>query len=138
MPYSPQIGDPLDSLDTPSMIVDLDLMEVNLSTLTSQLLPTGVSIRPHLKTTKSAILARKMVAAGAKGGCVAKLSEAEIMCARGFSDLLITCEIVGAVKVKRLIELLSKYRDVRIVVDSEEGAAAIDDALAAQGGFEEP
>ncbi|RAR08351.1 alanine racemase domain protein [Stemphylium lycopersici] len=138
MPYSPQIGDHIDSLDTPSMIVDVDLMEANLSTLTSQLLPTGVNIRPHLKTTKSAILAKKMVAAGAKGGCVAKLSEAEVMCARGFSDLLITCEIVGAAKVKRLVELLVTYRDVRIVVDSEEGAAAIDAALAAQGGFEEP
>jgi D-serine deaminase-like pyridoxal phosphate-dependent protein len=133
MPYAPKVGDTLDSLDTPSMIVDLDLMEANLSKLMSQLLPTGVSIRPHLKTSKSAIVAQKMVAAGAKGGCVAKLSEAEVMCAKGFSDLLITCEVVGAAKVKRLVELLEKYRDVRIVVDSEQGAAAIDAALAERG-----
>lgn len=129
MPYSPKVGDSLDSLDTPSMIVDLDLMETNLSKLMKQLLPTGVNIRPHLKTTKSAIIAKKMVAAGAKGGCVAKLSEAEVMCEKGFTDLLITCEIIGPAKVKRLVELVKKYKDVRIVVDSKEGASAIEQAL---------
>ncbi|EUC38944.1 hypothetical protein COCCADRAFT_371 [Bipolaris zeicola 26-R-13] len=133
MPYAPKIGDPIASLDTPSMIVDLDIMESNLQTLMSQLLPTGVSIRPHLKTSKSSIVAQKMVAAGAKGGCVAKLSEAEVMCSKGFSDLLITCEVVGAAKVARLVELLEKYPEVRIVVDSVQGAAAIDDALAERG-----
>ena len=75
--YSPQVGDGLESLDTPSMIVDLDMMEANIKNLMDRLLPTGVNIRPHLKTTKSAVLARKLAAAGAKGGCVAKLSEAE-------------------------------------------------------------
>jgi D-serine deaminase-like pyridoxal phosphate-dependent protein len=135
MPYSPKVGDSLDSLDTPSMIVDLDLMEANLDKLMKQLLPTGVNIRPHLKTTKSSILAKKMVQAGAKGGCVAKLSEAEVMCEKGFTDLLITCEIIGPAKVKRLVELVKKYRDVRIVVDSIEGAGAIDAALS-QSGYE--
>ena len=133
MLYHPKIGDPITSLDTPSMLVDLTLMESNLSKLMTHLLPTNVLIRPHLKTSKSSIVARKMVVAGATGGCVAKLSEAEVMCALGFTDLLITCEIVGATKVQRLVELVRKYEDVRIVVDSEEGAGAIDDALAKSG-----
>ncbi|KAF1942003.1 hypothetical protein EJ02DRAFT_512034 [Clathrospora elynae] len=133
MLYAPQIGDSIDSLDTPSMIVDLDLMESNMSKLFSQLLPTGVSLRPHLKTTKSATLAQKMVAAGAKGGCVAKLSEAEVMCRLGFTDVLITCEVVGAAKVGRLVELFQEYQGVRIVVDSEEGAGAIDAAMGVSG-----
>jgi D-serine deaminase-like pyridoxal phosphate-dependent protein len=137
MPYTPKIGDSIDALDTPSLIVDLDLMESNLAKLMSQLLPTGVNIRPHLKTTKSAILAHKMVKAGAKGGCVAKLSEAEVMCRLGFTDLLITCEIIGAVKVRRLVELFKECKDIKIVVDSEEGAFAIDQALA-QSGVSEP
>jgi D-serine deaminase-like pyridoxal phosphate-dependent protein len=133
MPYVPKVGDSIESLDTPSMIVDLDLMEANLSKMFSQLLPLGVNIRPHLKTTKSAILAKRMVEAGAKGGCVAKLSEAEVMCRLGFTDLLITCEIIGAPKVQRLVELFREYKDVRIVVDSEEGASAISDAIARSG-----
>ncbi|KAK7755449.1 hypothetical protein SLS62_002677 [Diatrype stigma] len=131
--YSPQVGDGLDSLDTPSMIVDLDLMEANIKKLMGRLLPTGVRIRPHLKTTKSATLAKKLAAAGATGGCVAKLSEAEVIAAAGFDDLLITCEVIGPVKVKRLVALLKQHPKIRIVVDSAVGATAIDDALANEG-----
>ncbi|SPJ71916.1 probable amino acid aldolase or racemase [Fusarium torulosum] len=135
--YSPKVGDSLESLDTPSMIVDLDVMEANIKKLMDRLLPTGRNIRPHLKTTKSAIIAKKLVAAGAKGGCVAKLSEAEAITAAGFTDLLITCEIVGPVKVRRLVELFRKHRGLRIVVDSEVAATAIDDALE-KSGIEDP
>lgn len=133
----PQIGDLIAHIDTPSMIVDLDLMESNIHKLMTKLLPTGRDIRPHLKTTKSAILAAKLVQAGAKGGCVAKVSEAEAIAAAGFTDLHITSPIVGPVKVARLVELFDKYREIRIVVDSEAGAAAINDALESSG-IEEP
>ncbi|ROW04952.1 hypothetical protein VPNG_07031 [Cytospora leucostoma] len=133
MPYAPKVGDPLSSLDTPSMIVDLDLMEANIQKLMRQLLPTGVNIRPHLKTTKSATLARRLNAAGAKGGCVAKLSEAVVLCALGFDDLLITCEIVGPAKVARLVELFTRHRELRIVVDDAGAASAIDAALGEAG-----
>lgn len=129
--YLPKVGDRLESLDTPSMIVDLDLMESNISKLMDKLLPTGKNIRPHLKTTKSAILAQRLVAAGAKGGCVAKLSEAEAIAAAGFDDLLITCEIIGAQKVKRLVNLYREHKKIQIVVDSEVGAEAINEALEA-------
>jgi D-serine deaminase-like pyridoxal phosphate-dependent protein len=131
--YAPKVGDRLESLDTPSMIADLDLVEANLKKLMDKLLPTGLNIRPHLKTTKSAVVADKMVKAGARGGCVAKVSEAEAIAATGFDDLLITCEIVGLAKVKRLVELYRKHRNIRIVVDSELGATAINEALASSG-----
>ena len=133
MPYQPKVGDLISSLDTPSMIVDLDLMEANIKKLMDQLLPTGINVRPHSKTTKSAILAQKLIAAGAKGACVAKLSEAEVMCSKDLTDVLITCEIVGPAKVARLVELFREYRSVRIVVDSEEGARAIDVAIGEAG-----
>ncbi|KAK8110169.1 uncharacterized protein PG998_006626 [Apiospora kogelbergensis] len=131
--YNPRVGDKVSDLDTPSMIVDLDLMEANIKKLMDKLLPMGVDVRPHLKTTKSAVLAQKLVAAGAKGGCVAKLSEAEVLAAKGFDDLLITCEIVGPVKVRRLVALFQEHRRLRIVVDSAAAADAIDAALAASG-----
>ncbi|TVY65607.1 D-threonine aldolase [Lachnellula suecica] len=134
--YAPKVGDRLESLDTPSMIVDLDIMESNIRKLMDLLQPLGVNIRPHLKTTKSPVLAKKLIAAGAKGGCVAKLSEGEVMAAAGVDDILITCEIIGAVKVRRLVELFRKHRKIQIVVDSEVGATAINAALE-EAGIEE-
>lgn len=131
--YNPQPGDRLESLDTPSMIVDLDLMETNIAKMMGRLLPTGVNIRPHLKTTKSPILAQKLIDAGAKGGCVAKVSEAEVMAAGGIEDILITCEVAGPAKVARLVELFRQQPQVKTVIDSEAGASALNAALDASG-----
>ena len=127
------IGTSITTLNTPSMLVSLPLMEANITALFSTLLPTGVTIRPHLKTTKSSVLAKRLVAAGATGGCVAKLSEAETLCSLGFTDLLITSPIIGQVKISRLLPLLLAYPSpgMRIVVDCFEGAQAINSTLEA-------
>jgi D-serine deaminase-like pyridoxal phosphate-dependent protein len=119
----------LDELDTPSLIVDLDVFESNVRSCLGRL--AGVHVRPHLKTAKSPEVARLLLEAGAVGVCVAKLSEAEVMLAGGIDDLLITTEIAGPVKVRRLARLVSEWpaARLRIVVDSSEGAGAIDAAL---------
>jgi D-serine deaminase-like pyridoxal phosphate-dependent protein len=119
----------LDELDTPCVTVDLDVFEANLRTCFERL--AGVDVRPHLKTAKSPAVARRLLEAGAVGVCVAKLSEAEVMLAAGIEDVLITTEIAGAVKVRRLARLAAEWPEarVRIVVDSLEAAAAIDAAL---------
>lgn len=133
-PYAPRPGDTLASIDTPTMLVNLPLMEENIAKLFSTLLPTGVRIRPHLKTTKSIHLARLLAKAGATGACVAKLSEAEVIAGLGgFEDLLITCVIVGAIKVRRLVALFKSHRQIRIVVDDADAASAIDAALEEAG-----
>ena len=119
----------LDDLDTPCLTVDLDVFEDNVRTCFRRL--AGVEVRPHLKTAKSPEVARLLLDAGAVGVCVAKLSEAEVMLAGGVEDVLITSEIAGAVKVRRLARLVSEWpaARVRIVVDSWDGASAIDAAL---------
>ncbi len=119
----------LDELDTPYLTVDLDVFERNVQLCLSRL--AGVHVRPHLKTAKSPEVARLLLDAGAAGVCVAKLSEAEVMLAGGVDDVLITTEIAGPVKVRRLARLVSERpaARVRIVVDSWDGASAIDAAL---------
>jgi D-serine deaminase-like pyridoxal phosphate-dependent protein len=64
---------------------------------------------------------------------VAKLSEAEVMLDAGIDDVLITTELAGPIKARRLAQLLSRRPGarVRVVVDSLAGAAAIDAALPA-------
>lgn len=119
----------LDELDTPCLTVDLDVFEANVRTCFERL--AEVDVRPHLKTAKSPAVARLLVDAGATGVCVAKLSEAEVMLAAGVDDVLITTEIAGEVKVRRLARVVSTWPHarLRIVVDSPQAAAAIDAAL---------
>src|SRR5260370_36435212 len=111
--YHPQVGDPLDALDTPSMIVDLTLMEGNIARLMERFQETKIHVRPHLKTVKSPELAHKLLAAGAVGGCVAKVSEAGGMAQGGVEDLLISTEIVGKTKLARLGTLVAQQPPIK-------------------------
>ena len=126
--FLPKSGDAVAVLDTPALLVDLDVVEANIKQLFAMVGDMHVAVRPHMKTAKCAEIARKYLAAGAVGICVAKLSEAEVMAEAGIEDILITTEIVGATKVRRLIELLRRSSGVKVVVDSLAGAAAIDEA----------
>jgi D-serine deaminase-like pyridoxal phosphate-dependent protein len=127
--YHPQVGDSLDTLDTPSIIIDLTLMEQNIASLIQRLQGKQVQVRPHLKTVKSPELARRLLAAGAVGGCVAKVSEAEVMAQAGIDDLLITTEIVGQPKLQRLVALVRGHPRIKAVVDSQVGAQALNKAM---------
>ncbi len=127
--YSPQLGDSLDALDTPAMIIDLPLMEANIAKMMGAFRGWDVHIRPHLKTVKCPELAQLLLAAGAIGGCVAKVSEAEIMACAGIEDLLITSEIVGKPKLARLVALIQEHRNVKVVVDSLVGVQALNQAM---------
>jgi D-serine deaminase-like pyridoxal phosphate-dependent protein len=72
------------------------------------------------------------IQAGASGLTVAKLGEAEVYGAAGFEDVFIANEIVGALKVARLLELSRRCR-VTAAVDSLEGAAPISRAAELAG-----
>lgn len=115
-----------DQLDTPCLLVDLEVFEANVAELMGRL--RGVRVRPHLKTAKSPDVAKLLLDAGAQGICVAKTSEAEVMVEAGIDDVLITTEVVGPAKVARLAALAARAR-VRVVVDSVDGARALDAAL---------
>lgn len=128
--YDPHVGNSLDVLDTPAMIVDLTLMEANIARLMGQFLEKNIHVRPHLKTVKSPVLAQMLLAAGAIGGCVAKVSEAEIMAQAGIEDLLITTEIVGRPKLTRLAALVQEHPTIKVVVDSLIGVQALNQAMA--------
>jgi D-serine deaminase-like pyridoxal phosphate-dependent protein len=134
--FTPELsasGGEVDDIDTPAMLVDLPAADRNIERLLGRFRGTPVSVRPHLKTVKSPEFARRLLAAGAAGVCVAKLSEAEVMAAAGIDNILITTELAGAPKLERLVRLLRQHPGVRVVVDSVEGADALQGALAASG-----
>lgn len=114
-----QTGATIADLDTPIIVVDIAAVERNISQLFTRLRKFGgVSVRPHLKTGKSAEIARMLIAGGAQGICVAKLSEAEVFTDAGIEDILITTEIVGRTKLARLLKLHARNPKLRNVVDN--------------------
>jgi 3-hydroxy-D-aspartate aldolase len=100
-----QIGAPLADIDTPALIVDLDAFERNLQKMAAFARAAGVRMRPHAKTHKCPIIARKQVAAGAVGQCCQKVGEAEALVRGGIVDVLVSNEVVGIRKLRRLASL---------------------------------
>ena len=73
-------------LDTPALLIDLDIMERNLSRVAAYCAEHRLRLRPHTKTHKSTVLARKQLALGAAGLTVAKVGEAEVMLGAPISE----------------------------------------------------
>lgn len=97
------LGDP--QLDTPCLVVDLDIAAANLARMAALANRAGVRLRPHAKTHKSLQIARMQLGAGATGICVAKIGEAEVMRQGGIEDILIAYPLVGEAKLARLLPL---------------------------------
>ena len=119
-------------VDTPALLLDLDRVERNLDAMASLVAPTAVKLRPHAKTHKTARIAQMQLDRGAIGICVAKLGEAEVLADGGIRDILITTELVGEEKIRRLIALAARAAPT-IVVDDAAAANAISAAAAAAG-----
>lgn len=121
------VGAPLSELETPALLVDLDVLDANIARMAGLFREHGVGWRPHTKAIKIPAIAYKLLAAGAHGVTVAKLSEAEIMAAAGIRDILITGPVVGKRKAARLANL-AKQADPIAVVDCVEHVDLLDAA----------
>lgn len=95
-------------LPTPALLVDLDRFERNLRTMADHCQKAGCGHRPHAKTHKCPEIARRQVAAGALGVCVATVPEAEAMVAAGIGGVLLTSPIVDPRKIARMTALAQK------------------------------
>tara|TARA_B110000285_G_scaffold55965_1_gene63676 strand:+ start:2645 stop:3817 length:1173 start_codon:yes stop_codon:yes gene_type:complete len=113
---------PLAELQTPALIIDLDVFDANLAKMQSYLDQQNIGLRAHTKMHKCPIIARKQIEGGASGVCAAKVSEAEVMCAAGIQDVLITSPIATLDKVNRFVAARRNHPGLKIVVDSVHAA----------------
>src|SRR5215470_4504451 len=127
----PLIGDEKAALDTPALLVDLDVLEANIARIAKTCRDNGVGWRPHSKAHKTPGIARLELAAGAIGIACAKVGEAEAMAAAGIRDIFIVNQIVGAQKVRRLIDLIGPARPI-VAVDCIANLDELDGAARAQ------
>jgi D-serine deaminase-like pyridoxal phosphate-dependent protein len=121
----------LTELPTPALLIDLDIFERNLQALASYMKGRPVTFRPHGKAHKSPAIGKLQLTSGARGLCAAKLGEADVLIRGGIKDVLITAEVVGRLKIERLMALLAITPDVKAVVDNEQNAIDLSTAALA-------
>ena len=127
-----RVGDPVDAIDTPALVIDLDAMERNIATMAAFARTSRVALRPHAKMHKCAAIALLQMRAGAVGVCAQKLGEAEALAAAGVPDIFLTNEVVDPAKLARLAALAGRIK-LAVAVDSALGIARLADALKAAG-----
>jgi len=129
LPTAPMLPE---GLDTPALVIDLDIVERSARRMADSVAERGIALRPHVKTHKSVALARIQLDAGAVGVTVGTLGEAEVMAEGGVTDILLAYPIwVDDPKAARL-RAVHEREAVRLTVgiDSAAGAERIAAALA--------
>lgn len=119
-------------LDTPSLLIDLEIMDRNISAMADYYEGVRVDLRPHVKPHKCPIIAHKQLEAGAIGITCQKLGEAEVMASAGIRNILIANQIANKQKLHRLIGL-ARHSDVIVGVDSLKNARQISNAASERG-----
>ena len=127
-----RVGDPVDEVDTPALLVDLDAFERNLDRMAERARALGVRLRPHAKTHKSPEVAKRQIVRGAVGVCVQKVAEAVAMVSGGVGDVFVSNEVVGRAKLERLAALARRAR-IAVCVDDAGNAADLSRAVVAAG-----
>src|SRR4051812_38170957 len=93
------IGQPVDAVDTPQLLLDLDVIDANLNFMLKACRERGVGLRIHFKSLKCGGLAKYLAARGGKSFLCAKLNEAEVLADAGITDLLLANQVVGPIKL---------------------------------------
>jgi D-serine deaminase-like pyridoxal phosphate-dependent protein len=129
---TPSPGQTLDQLDTPQLLINLDVVDANLERMFGAFRGKPVTVRVHFKSLKCAGLARYIARHGGNSFLCAKLNEAEVLLDAGIKDVLVANQIVGPIKVKRLAEL-AKRGDVKVCVDDGDNVKELSQAALAAG-----
>ena len=127
-----RVGDGVDAIDTPALVVDLDAMERNCAAMAGFAREHRLRLRPHAKMHKSAVIAMLQMQAGAVGVCVQKVGEAEALAEAGVADIYISNEVIAPTKLARAAALAGRVT-LAIAVDSKLGVDRLAAALQAAG-----
>lgn len=111
-------------LDTPALVIDLDVLERNLARIADYCASSNLRLRPHTKTHKSIQIAKRQLELGAAGLSIAKTGEAEVMLGAEPKDLFLVYPVVGERKLDRLVEVARKT-NLTVAFDSVAAAAPL-------------
>lgn len=130
----PVMGQAITDVETPAVIVDLDVMERNIRKYVSFANRNNVNLRSHVKTHKVPDIAHLQNDATDGGGIVCQtLGEAEVMAQCGIDDIYLSYMVVSEPKLDRLVWLSEKLDRFVTTVDGEGNVLPLQEA-AARGG----
>lgn len=112
------------TLPTPCLLLDKRKMKRNIDRLAAHAASLGVSVRPHLKTTKSVEAARCVLEGGNGPATVSTLAEAEVFAAAGITDIVYAVGI-GLNKLERVLDLHRAGCRLIVLLDSIAQAEAV-------------
>jgi len=121
-----------DDIETPALILDLDILEENIRKMSAYLEDKNAKLRPHYKTHKCPTIAHMQIRAGAKGVSCAKLGEAETLAFAGIHDILIANQVVDSAKIHRLAALANNNR-ITVCVDNKHNITELSQAAKIYG-----
>ena len=122
----------LSQLDTPSLLLRQDVLDRNIARMRARLAPHGVALRPHVKTSKSIDVVRRVLADIPAAVTVSTLREAEYFADHGITDILYAVGIVPS-KVSQVARLMGRGVGMTVILDSIEAAAGLARAAAEHG-----
>ena len=121
-----QQGNPVSAIETPAVIVYMDVLESNIAQMSRLAAEAGVRLRPHTKIHECPDIARMQIAGGACGIEVGSIERALCMAAAGINDILIAHPFYGTHKLDILRRLLQQPGlRVTVMVDMMEQADGI-------------
>jgi D-serine deaminase-like pyridoxal phosphate-dependent protein len=126
------IGRPVEDLDTPALVLDIDIAQRNIDRMADFFAGKHCKLRPHFKNHKCPQLMKRQLVREAVGVTCAKVGEAEVCVRRGMTDVLIANQVVGARKIERLLNLIDPAL-VRVAVDDADNCREISRMAEAAG-----
>ena len=114
------------TVDTPALILDEAKMNANIERMSNKMKSLGVSLRPHLKTSKCWEVAKRQIWTPEGPATVSTLKEAEEFARHGIKDMIYAVGIAPQ-KLHRVATLIRQGVDLKIILDSVEAAHAVTD-----------
>ena len=133
-PIIKPVGTPVEQLDTPALVVDLDILEQNIETMHSFFRLKDAKLRPHIESHRSPAIAHKQLRAGGTVGgiCVSTIGQAEVFAASGFTDIFVANLVVTPLKIARLCYLAKQVR-MTVAVDGMKNVDDLSEAASSKG-----
>ena len=130
--HKAQVPGSICDLSTPALLLDRIRLERNATRMRDKVRQLGVTLRPHVKTSKSIDVLRVLADSGDVPITVSTLAEARYFFAHGVTDILYAVGI-APVKLPEVADLISAGCRLRVILDTPDAAEALRAFVNAEG-----